>query len=93
MDEFIKKLDEFFADRDNFDEEGYAYDTDDRCIDAGLDPYDALVCENTCVPYGKAVQMRDRGYEVTCLERDSFGWLSAGISKKVDGKWRMLIFG
>lgn len=90
MDELIKKLDEFFSDPDNFDEEGYASDTD--CSD-DIDPYGTLVCDNICVPYSKICCMRDRGYEVVCLERDSFGWLMGGISKVVDGRRLLLTFG
>ena len=90
MDDLIKKLDVFFSDPDNFDEEGYARDTE--CGD-DIDVYGALVCDNVCVPYSKQCYMRDRGYEVVCLERDSFGWLMGGISKVVDGKRRLLTFG
>jgi len=90
MDELIEKLDKFFSDPDNFDEEGYASDTD--CSD-DLNPYDTLVYDNICVPQAKINYMRDRGYEVVCLERDSFGWLMGGISKVVDGKRRLLTFG
>ena len=90
MDELIKKLDEFFSDPDNFDKEGYASDTD--CGD-DIDPYGTLVKDNICVPYSKICYMRDRGYEVVCLERDSFGWLMGGISKVVDGRRLLLTFG
>lgn len=90
LDELIEKLDKLFADPKNFDAEGYTYDTEHD----GLDPYGALVYDNICVPAGKIVYMREHGgYEITCLERDSFGWLSAGISKKINGKRFMLIFG
>lgn len=90
LDELIEKLDKLFSDPDNFDEEGYTYDTEHDDVD----PYGALVQSNTCVPMGKIAYMREHGgYEVTCLERDSFGWLSAGISKKINGKLYMLIFG
>lgn len=89
LDQLIEKLDGLFSDPDNFDEEGYAYDTE---FD-GIDPYSTLVYDNVCVPMGKISYMREHGYEVTCLERDSFGWLSAGISKKINGKLYMLIFG
>ena len=90
LDELISKLNNFFSDPDNFDEEGYASDTD---CDDDLDPYGTLVYDNVGVPQSKICYMYDRGYEVTCLERDSSGWLLGGVSKKVDGKWRMLIFG
>lgn len=92
MDELIRKLDEFFSNPENFDEEGYASDTE--CGD-DLDPYGTLVCDNVCVPYSKICYMRDHGgYEVVCLERDSFGWLMGGISKVgSDGKRRLLTFG
>ena len=90
MDELIKKLDEFFSDPDNFDEEGYASDTD--CSD-DIDPYGTLVCDNIGVPYSKICYMHDRGYEVVCLERDSFGWLLGGISKVVNGRRLLLTFG
>ena len=91
MDELIEKLDKFFNDPNNFDEEGYASDAD---CDNGLDPYGTLVKDNTGVPYSKAVYMQNRGYEVICLERDSFGWLMGGISKICsDGKRRLLTFG
>lgn len=90
MDELIKKLDEFFSDPDNFDKEGYASDTD--CGD-DIDPYGTLVQDNIGVPYSKICYMRDRGYEVVCLERDSFGWLMGGISKVVNGRRLLLTFG
>lgn len=91
MDELIKKLDEFFSNPDNFDEEGYASDAD--CGD-DLNPYDTLVSDNIGVPYSKICYMQDRCYEVVCLERDSFGWLMGGISKVCsDGKRRLLTFG
>lgn len=89
MDELIKKLDVFFSDPNNFDEEGYADDT--KCTD--IDPYDTLVYDNIGVPASKAEYMEDHGYEVVCLDRDSFGWLLGGISKVVDGKRRLLTFG
>lgn len=91
MDDLIKKLDEFFSDPENFDEDGYASDAD---CDDDLDPYGTLVCDNVCVPQSKIVYIREHGgYEVVCLERDSFGWLVGGISKVVDGKRRLLTFG
>lgn len=93
MDELIKKLDEFFSDPNNFDEEGYASDVDFDDSD-GVSPYSTLVVDNVGVPMGRIQYMSDHGYEVTCLERDSFGWLMGGISKVCsDGKRRMLTFG
>ena len=93
MDELIKKLDEFFSDPDNFDEEGYASDADFDNSD-GVGPYDTLVKDNICAPQDRVSYMSDHGYEVVCLERDSFGWLMGGISKVCsDGKRRMLTFG
>jgi hypothetical protein len=90
LDELIEKLDVFFSNKENFDEEGYASDTD---CPYGVDPYDALVCDNIGVPYEKTLYMGERGYEVVCLDRDSFGWLMGGISKVVDGQRRLLTFG
>lgn len=90
MDDLVKKLDVFFSNPDNFDEEGYANDTE---CDEDLDVYGTLVYSNVCVPMSKITYMQDRGYEVMCLERDSFGWLMGGISKVVDGKRRILTFG
>ena len=91
LDELIEKLDVFFNDPDNFDEGGYASDTDVLC---DFDPYGALVCHNISVPYSKIVYMREHGYEVTRLDGDSFGWLLGGISKvRSDGKRRLLTFG
>lgn len=89
MDELIKKLDVFFSDPNNFDEEGYADDT--KCTD--INPYDTLVRDNVGVPASEEVYMEEHGYEVVCLDRDSFGWLLGGISKVVDGKRRLLTFG
>jgi len=90
MDELIKKLDEFFSDPNNFDEEG---DARDDASDISGDVYDTLVRDNIGVPYSKIAYMDDHGYEVVCLERDSFGWLLGGISKVVDGQRRLLTFG
>jgi len=93
MDKLIKKLDEFFSDPNNFDEEGYASDADFDYSDS-VGPYSTLVVDNVCVPQGRINYMSDRGYEVVCLVRDSFGWLMGGISKVCsDGKRRMLTFG
>lgn len=89
LDELIEKLNVFFSDPANFDEEGYASDVD--CDD--IDPYGALVCNNMGVPWEKTCYMGDNGFEVVCLERDSFGWLMGGISKVVDGHRRLLTFG
>lgn len=90
LDELISKLNDFFGDPDNFDEEGYASDVD---CGEDINPYDALVCNNIGVPYEKTCYMGRRGYEVVCLERVSFGWLLGGISKVVDGHCRLLTFG
>lgn len=90
LDDLISKLNEFFSDSDNFDEEGYASDVD--CND-DVDPYGVLVCNNMGVPLEKTCYMDDHGFDVVCLERDSFGWLLGGISKVVDGQRRLLTFG
>ena len=80
------KLNEAFDTEENWWEPGANND-----YDLGIDLFDWLDC-STSRPSGTMIQeFNNHGYDVECYERDSFGWLVAGVKEKKSGK--VILFG
>ncbi len=84
-----KQLFNAFNEEDNFDEEGYANDSEFE----DMDLMDWLDCDSR----GPSMQMMHEfslhGYDVFPVEKDSFGWLIGGVRHMLIPNSRIITFG
>ncbi len=69
----------------------------DKCADEsefnGLHLHKWLECNGAC-PSGKMKnEFAFHGYDVFCVERDSFGWLIGGVRRHLDPSGKVICFG
>ena len=59
----------------------------------GLNLYNWLECDGGRPSYKMIQEFAAHGYDVFCLERDSFGWLGGGVRRKLDPSGQVITFG
>lgn len=79
-------LRKFFDDPNNFDKDGYAYDSN-----VGFNLMEWLDCSSTCPSWDMRMAFADNGYHVYSGESDSFGWLIGIVEDRKTH--RMITFG
>jgi hypothetical protein len=58
-----------------------------------LNLYNWLECDGGRPSYKTIQEFAAHGYDVFCLERDSFGWLGGGVRRKLDPSGKVITFG